>query len=46
MVTREDIESFLDRLTSKGGGAAYNEIEPGLWVVRPPGALDLDINVH
>ena len=46
MVTREDIESFLDRLTSEGGGASYNEIEPGLWVVRPPGALDLDIIVH
>ncbi len=46
MVTREDIESFLDRLTSKGGGATYTEIEPGLWVVKAPGALDLDIIVH
>lgn len=47
MVTREDIESFLDRLTAEGGGASYNEIEPGLWVVRPPpGALDLDVIVH
>ena len=46
MVTREDIESFLDRLTSKGGGATYTEIEPGLWVVKPPGSLDLDIIVH
>ena len=46
MVTREDIESFLDRLTSEGGGSSYNEIEPGLWVVRPPGALDLDVIVH
>jgi hypothetical protein len=46
MVTREDIESFLDRLTAEGGGASYKEIEPGLWVVRPPGALDLDVIVH
>lgn len=46
MVTREDIESFLDRLTAEGGGASYTEIEPGLWVVRPPGSLDLDVVVH
>jgi hypothetical protein len=46
MVTREDIESFLDRLTAEGGGANYNEVEPGLWIVRPPGALDLDVVVH
>jgi len=46
MVTREDIESFLDRLTAEGGGASYHEVEPGLWIVRPPGSLDLDIVVH
>jgi Tir chaperone family protein CesT len=46
MVTREDIESFLDRLTAEGGGASYHEIEPGLWVVRPSGGLDLDVVVH
>lgn len=44
MVTREDIESFLDRLASEG--ATYREIEPGLWAVRPGGALDLDFIVH
>jgi hypothetical protein len=44
MVTREDIESFLDRLSSEG--ASYTEIEPGFWKVRPSGALDLDIVVH
>ena len=44
MVTREDIESFLDRLSSEG--ASYTEVEPGLWVVRPGGALDLDVVVH
>ena len=27
-------------------GATYREIEPGLWAVRPGGALDLDFIVH
>ena len=44
MVTREDIESFLDRLSSED--ASYTEVEPGLWVVRPGGALDIGIAVH
>jgi hypothetical protein len=44
MVTREDIEAFLDRLASEE--ATYREIEPGLWAVRPGGALDLDFIVH
>jgi hypothetical protein len=44
MVTREDIENFLDRLTAEG--ATYGEVEPGLWIVKPGGALDLDVVVH
>jgi len=44
MVTREDIESFLDRLAAEG--ASYREVEPGLWIVNPGGALDLDVVVH
>lgn len=44
MVTREEIEGFLDRLTAEG--ATYSEIEPGLWVVKPGGALDFDVVVH
>ncbi len=44
MVTRDDIESFLDRLGSEG--ASYAEIEPGLWLVKPGGALDLDVVVN
>jgi hypothetical protein len=44
MVTREDIEAFLDRLASEG--VTYREIESGLWAVRPGGALDLDLVVH
>jgi len=44
MVTKEDIESFLDRLNADG--ASYREIEPGLWLVRPGGEMDFDIVVH
>jgi hypothetical protein len=44
MVTREDVESFLDRLSNEG--ASYTEEEPGLWVVRPGGALDIAVVVH
>lgn len=46
MVTREDIESFLDRLTAEADGASYSEVEPGLWIVHPTGGLDLDVVVH
>ena len=44
MVSREDIESFLDRLSADG--ATYRELEPGLWLVRPAGALGIDVVVH
>ncbi len=44
MVNREDLEAFLDRLTA--GGASVREVEPGLWSVRPGGALELDVIVH
>ena len=44
MVTREEIEHFLDRLTAEG--ASYSEVEPGLWLVKPTGALDFDVVVH
>ncbi|MGH7663661.1 MAG: hypothetical protein ACRENI_05095 [Gemmatimonadaceae bacterium] len=44
MVTREEIEGFLDRLSNES--ASYLEIEPGLWVVTPSGELDFDVVVH
>ncbi len=44
MVTREDVESFLDRLSTEG--ASYSEVEPGMWVVKPGGALDAGVVVH
>ena len=43
MVSREDIESFLDRLGAEGATSA--EVEPNLWRVRPGGALDYDVVV-
>jgi hypothetical protein len=44
MVTKEDIEGFLDRLAADGG--SHSEVEPGLWVVKPSGQLDLSVVVH
>lgn len=43
MVSREDIEDFLDRLSADG--ATHHEVEPGLWIVRPGGAIDFDVVV-
>jgi hypothetical protein len=44
MVTKEDIEGFLNRLDS--GGVSHSEVEPGIWVMKPGGALDFDVIVH
>jgi hypothetical protein len=44
MVTKDDVEGFLNRLGSEG--ASYSEVEPGLWVVRPSGELDFGVVVH
>ncbi|GMV10235.1 MAG TPA: YbjN domain-containing protein [Gemmatimonadaceae bacterium] len=44
MVSREDIELFLDRLSHEG--ATYDEVQPGLWRVQPGGMLDADVIVH
>ena len=43
MVTREDIESFLDRLSADG--PEYSEIDDGIWLVKPGGQLDTDVVV-
>jgi hypothetical protein len=44
MVSREEIEGFLDRLSAEG--ASYSEVEPGLWIVKPAGSLGLDLVVN
>ena len=43
MVTKEDIESFLDRLSTEG--AEHSEVDDGIWVVKPGGAIDADLVV-
>ncbi len=44
MVTREEAEGFLDRLTAEG--ASYSEVEQGLWRLKPGGELDFDVVVN
>ncbi len=44
MVSREEIEGFLDRLAAEG--ASYSEVEEGMWKLKPAGALGLDLVVH
>ena len=44
MVTKEDVERFLDRLSSDG--VSHSEVEPGLWLVKPAGELDFNVVVH
>ena len=44
MVTRDDIENFLDRLATDG--TTYEEVESGLWLVDPGGAIDFDVVCH
>ncbi len=41
MLTKDDIEGFLDRLSHEG--SSYKEVQPGMWVLKPGGALDFDI---
>jgi hypothetical protein len=42
MITREDIQSFLDRLD--GGSLIVKEVEPNLWLTRT--ADDAEVVVH
>src|SRR5674476_693995 len=44
MLTKDDIESFLIRLSATG--ATYSEVEPGFWIVRPSPASDLSLAVN
>ena len=44
MVSKDDIERFLERLSSDG--ATCSEVEPGLWIVKPAGELDFSVVVH
>lgn len=42
MLTREDIEAWLDRLDS--GSAEVSEVEPGLWMVRTTAGAEVLVN--
>ncbi|HET7585455.1 MAG TPA: hypothetical protein VFK13_11125 [Gemmatimonadaceae bacterium] len=44
MTSKDDVESFLNRLAAEG--ASYSEVEPGMWLVHPGGELDADVVVH
>ncbi len=44
MLTKEDIESFLARLSASG--ATFSEVEPGFWIVRPSPESDLSVAVN
>jgi hypothetical protein len=44
MLTKEDIESFLVRLSASG--ATFSEVEPGFWIVRPSAESDLSVAVN
>lgn len=44
MVTKDDIEQFLNRLAAER--VTYSEVEPGLWIVKPGGDLDFGVVVH
>jgi hypothetical protein len=44
MVTREDIQSFIDRLN--GVDQTSEEVEPGLWVVRIPGGAECVVHYN
>lgn len=44
MVSREEVERFLDRLGAEG--AEWKELEKGLWVVYPGGEFGLNVVVH
>jgi len=44
MVTKDDVEQFLNRLSAEV--ASIKEVQNGLWVVKPSGSLEFDLVVH
>jgi hypothetical protein len=43
MVTREDIQSWLDRLDT--GGLDVREMEPGMWLAKTPEGAEMVVNL-
>jgi len=44
MLSKEDIETFLTRLSASG--ATYSEVEPGFWIVKPSAESELSLAVN
>lgn len=44
MLAKEDVETFLNRLSASG--ATYTEVEPGFWIVKPSPDSDLSLAVN
>ena len=44
MISRDDLERYLDRLSAEGA-TTTTEVEPGLWRLHPSGELDYDVGV-
>lgn len=44
MATKDDIESFLDRMSAND--ISYFAVDDNTWIVQPGGALDVDVVVH
>ena len=43
MVTREDIQSWLDRL--EGGNLEVSEMQPGMWIARTPEGAEVVVSL-
>ena len=43
MVTREDIQSWLDRL--EGGNLEVREMQPGMWIARTPEGAEVVVSL-
>jgi hypothetical protein len=43
MVTREDIQSWLERL--EGGNLEVREMEPGMWLAKTPEGAEVVVNL-
>ncbi len=44
MLSRDDLDRYLDRLGAEGA-AAVTEVEPGLWRLHPSGEMNYDVGV-
>jgi hypothetical protein len=43
MITKEDVEVFLNRISASG--ATYSEVESGFWIVRPSAENEVSLAI-